>query len=247
MGRTIIDIDDISVEYRIFCGLSIKHDLFKRRKKEKNYYKALSDISFQVHEGEVIGIVGKNGSGKSTLLKTIAGVFSPNSGCMRIEGSVSLLSLGLGFKENLSGLDNIMLSGLLMGFSEEEIKMKIDEIVEFSELGEFIYLPVMTYSSGMYTKLAFSITAFLSTDIILIDEVLSVGDERFQRKSFKKISSIIKEPKRSVMIISHDLDTLATLCDKILWLHEGKIKKYGNTEQILNEYGLYMREGIGMD
>ena len=194
-----------------------------------------------MEKGEILGIIGKNGSGKSTLLRAIAGVFCPNAGTVDLKGNtISLLSLGLGFKATLSGRKNIFISGMLLGFTEKQIKEKEQEIIEFAELGEFIDRPVKTYSSGMYSKLAFSITCNLETDIILVDEVLSVGDEGFQRKSLAKMESLIQDKDRTVIIVSHSIETLEKLCDRVMWMHEGEIMEIGEPGQVLKQYQEYM-------
>lgn len=211
------------------------------RKSRLEFFEALHGISFQIGEGQILGIIGENGSGKSTLLKAIGGIFTPDEGSIDLNGhSVSLLSIGVGFQKKLTGLENIMLSGILLGFSEKEILEKMDEIIEFSELNDFIDKPVKTYSSGMYSKLAFSITAILKTDIMLIDEVLSVGDAKFKKKSYNKMKELISDAKRTVIIVSHNTDTIQKLCDSVLWLHEGKIKMYGQAEEILPIYENFM-------
>ncbi|MDE7184622.1 MAG: ATP-binding cassette domain-containing protein, partial [Lachnospiraceae bacterium] len=198
-------------------------------------------VSFSVQEGDILGIIGKNGSGKSTLLKSIAGVFSPNAGTIDLNGhSVSLMSLGVGFKDSLSGRENIILSGMLLGFTEKEIEAKSQDIIEFAEIGDFIDRPVRTYSSGMYSKLAFSITAMLETDIMLVDEVLSVGDEQFRLKSLNKMKELINDKKRTVIIVSHSISTLKELCDQVLWLHGGEVRMLGDTEDVLRQYAAYM-------
>ena len=185
--------------------------------------------------------MGKNGSGKSTLLKAIAGIFAPDEGTIDLHGhTVSLLSIGVGFQNKLSGRENIYLSGMLLGFSKAQIEEKIDDIIEFSELGEFIERPVKTYSSGMYSKLAFAITAILETEIMLIDEVLSVGDAKFKKKSYAKMKSLITNKDRTVVIVSHSSETLQKLCDSILWLHEGEIKMQGKCEDVLPIYEEFM-------
>ena len=153
-----------------------------------------------------------------------------------------MLSIGVGFQKKLTGYENIFLSGMLLGFSENEIKEKIDSIIEFSELKDFIYKPVSTYSSGMYSKLAFSITAILETDIMLIDEVLSVGDVKFKEKSYNKMEELISDDSRTVVIVSHSLGTLRELCDEILWLHEGKVKEIGKPKEVIAHYEEFMRK-----
>lgn len=147
----------------------------------------------------------------------------------------------MGFQKEVTGRENILLSGMLLGFSEEEIRAKMDEIIEFSELGKFIDMPVKTYSSGMHSKLAFSITAVLESEIMLIDEVLSVGDEHFKKKSYSKMKQLISNKDRTVVIVSHNISTLKALCDKVMWMHDGVIKKIGNPDEILDEYQEFMK------
>ena len=199
-------------------------------------------ISFDVKQGEILGITGKNGSGKSTLLRALANIFSADEGSIDLHGhSVSLLAIGVGFKNEMTGRENIMLSGMLLGFSEKEVRERMDEIIDFAGLGKFIDMPVRTYSSGMYSKLAFSITAILETDIMLIDEVLSVGDEKFKKKSYAKMKSLISQRNRTVVIVSHNLKPLEELCDRVMWMHEGKIVKIGEPKEVLQEYREFMK------
>lgn len=205
-------------------------------------FEAVKHVSFNVEKGEILGIIGKNGSGKSTMLKALAGIFSPDSGTIDTKDySVSLLSIGVGFQKELSGRENILLSGMLLGFSEAEIREKMDGIIEFAELGKFIDMPVKTYSSGMHSKLAFSITAILETDIMLIDEVLSVGDEKFKKKSYNKMKSLISNKDRTVVIVSHSISTLKDLCDKVMWMHDGEIRELGEPETVLAHYKEFMK------
>ena len=172
----------------------------------------------------------------------LSGIFSPDTGSIDLKNhSVSLLSIGVGFEKEMSGRENIILSGMLLGFSEEFIRSKMDEIIEFAGLGKFIDMPVRTYSSGMYSKLAFSITAVLETDIMLIDEVLSVGDEKFKKKSYEKMKSLISNRERTVVIVSHSLDTIADLCDKVMWMHEGKLIEIGTPDEVLPRYLEFMK------
>lgn len=236
-----IEVKDLKITYKCVKSLSMRKSLFHLRKSKLEVYEALKGISFEVKKGEIMGIVGKNGSGKSTLLRAIAGIFSADSGSIELEtDSVSLLSIGVGFQKKLSGRENIILSGMLLGFSEQEVRDKMDEIIKFANLGKFIDMPVKTYSSGMYSKLAFSITAVLETDIMLIDEVLSVGDAKFKKKSYKKMQELIMDENRTVVIVSHSTETLEKLCTSLLWLHEGEIKMQGDTKTVLDAYNEFM-------
>lgn len=236
-----IEVKDLKITYKCVKSLSMRKSLFHLRKSKLEVYEALRGISFEVKKGEIMGIVGRNGSGKSTLLRAIAGIFSADSGSIELESdSVSLLSIGVGFQKKLSGRENIILSGMLLGFSEQEVRDKMDEIIEFANLGKFIDMPVKTYSSGMYSKLAFSITAVLETDIMLIDEVLSVGDAKFKKKSYKKMQELIMDENRTVVIVSHSTETLEKLCTSLLWLHEGEIKMQGDTKTVLDAYNEFM-------
>lgn len=239
--KNAIEVNNLVVRYKYLNKMSIKKSLFSLKKSNVEVFEAVHGISFQVPEGQIMGIVGKNGSGKSTMLKAIAGIFTADEGEIDLHGhSISLLSIGVGFDKRLTGRENIFLSGLLLGFSEKQIKEKLDEIIEFSELGNFIDKPVKTYSSGMYSKLAFSITAILETEIMLIDEVLSVGDAKFKKKSYKKMKSLIDQKNRTVIIVSHSSDTLRKLCDTILWLHDGEIKMLGTVDEVLPAYEEFM-------
>ena len=237
-----ISVSDVKIRYRIFKKVSLlKTILAPHKYKKTELFEAVKGVSFEVPKGEILGIVGKNGSGKSTLLKAIAGIFAPDEGTIDLHGhTVSLLSIGVGFQNKLSGRENIYLSGMLLGFSKAQIEEKIDDIIEFSELGEFIERPVKTYSSGMYSKLAFAITAILETEIMLIDEVLTVGDAKFKKKSYAKMKSLITNKDRTVVIVSHSSETLQKLCDSILWLHEGEIKMQGKCEEVLPIYEEFM-------
>ena len=241
MGEIAIEVKDVKVSYRSMKSFSLKKS-FGRIRQRRDYYEALKGVSFTVPKGRIVGIIGKNGSGKSTLLRTIAGVFSPDEGTVETFGNrLSLLAIGIGFQANLSGLENIYLSGLLLGFTEKEIRERLPEIIEFSELGDFIYKPVQTYSSGMYSKLAFSITAILDTEIILIDEVLSVGDINFREKSYEKMKEIIADKNKTVMIVSHSNASILELCDEVLWIHDGMVKEYGPAGQVVEDYEGFMR------
>jgi ABC-type polysaccharide/polyol phosphate transport system ATPase subunit len=242
MSETAIEVKDLCITYRNLKKYSIKQSLLHMKKIDRDEIRAVQHVSFEVEKGEILGIIGKNGSGKSTMLNALAGIFSPDEGSIDLKGhSVSLLSIGVGFQREMTGRENIFLSGMLLGFTEEQIRAKVDEIIEFSELGDFIDRPVRTYSSGMYSKLAFSITAVLETDIMLIDEVLSVGDERFKKKSYAKMRSLISDRDRTVVIVSHNIDMLKELCDKVMWMHEGKIMQLGDPVEVLDQYAEFMK------
>lgn len=241
MNEPAIEVKDVHVRYRSMKSFSLRKSLGQIRQR-RDSYEALRGVSFTVPKGKIIGIIGKNGSGKSTLLKTIAGVFSPDEGTIDTFGNrLSLLAIGIGFQTTLSGYENIFLSGLLLGFTEKEIHARLPEIIEFSELGDFIYKPVQTYSSGMHSKLAFSITAFLDTEIILIDEVLSVGDMSFREKSYAKMKEIISHKDKTVMIVSHSNASILELCDDVLWIHDGLVKEYGPAAEVVENYEGFMR------
>lgn len=242
MCEYAIEVEDLCINYRGLKKYSIKQNLLKGKRNKAEDFEAVKHVSFKLEKGEILGLIGKNGSGKSTMLKAIAGIFSPNSGTINLHNNtVSLLSIGVGFQQELTGRENILLSGMLLGFSEKEINERMDEIIEFAELGKFIDAPVRTYSSGMHSKLAFSITAILETDIILIDEVLSVGDAKFKAKSFNKMKELINDKDRTVIIVSHSNETISGLCNKVLWLNDGELIKYGPTAEVLKEYIEFMK------
>ena len=231
------------ISYQNLKKTSIKKTLLHLKRQKPDRFVAVKGISFYVREGEILGIIGKNGSGKSTTLNALAGIFSPDSGSIDLNGhSISLLSIGVGFIREMTGRENITLSGMLLGFTEEQVKAKEQEIIDFAEIGEFIDMPVRTYSSGMYSKLAFSITAILETDIMLIDEVLSVGDQKFKKKSYEKMKSLISNKDRTVVIVSHSIETLKQLCDTVMWMHEGQIKRIGDPDEVLDEYVAFMEK-----
>lgn len=241
MTENAIDVKDLKIRYRYMNKMSLKKSLFSLRKAQSETHEALHGITFSVPKGKIVGIVGKNGSGKSTLLRAIAGIFAPDEGTIDLHNNtISLMAIGVGFKKALTGRENILLSGLLLGFSEKEIREKMQEIIEFSELGKFIDRPVKSYSSGMHSKLAFAITAVLETEIMLIDEVLSVGDAKFKKKSYRKMKELINDENRTVVIVSHNADTLRKLCDDILWIHEGDMKMYGPVDEVLPIYEEFM-------
>ena len=238
--KITITVKNLHISYRGLKKTSIRASWTKLKNKVE-VFEALKGVSFEVEEGQILGIIGKNGSGKSTMLRAIAGIFSPDKGTINLHGNtVSLLSIGVGFNKKLTGKENIYLSGMLLGFSEDFIKEKEQEIIDFADIGDFINKPVKTYSSGMYSKLAFAITAILETDIMLIDEVLSVGDARFKEKSYNKMKELISDEHRTVLIVSHSLETVKTLCNQVLWLNDGEIVEIGKPEDIIPKYVEFM-------
>ncbi|MBT6746104.1 MAG: ABC transporter ATP-binding protein [Flavobacteriales bacterium] len=197
---------------------------------------ALKNVNFTVEKGDILGVIGSNGSGKSTLLRLISEVYSPDEGTIEINGSVSaLLSLGAGFKSELSGLENIYLNGIMLGFSKTEIDKHLEQIIEFSEIGEFINEPVKVYSSGMRSRLGFSISAFLERDVMLIDEILGVGDFKFKKKSQEKMEEMIRDG-RTVIIVSHSMDSIKKYSNKAIWIEKGEMKASGKAVDIVELY-----------
>ena len=241
MKDIALEVKNVSIDYKNLMHMSLHQSLIKREVKMADLIRAVDNISFSVKRGEILGIVGRNGSGKTTLLRSIAGIFQPDEGEIDTKGNrVSLMAIGIGFNGNNTGRENILKSGMLLGCSLDYVKAHMDEIIEFSELGEFIDRPVRTYSSGMYSKLSFSVTAILDTDIMLVDEVLSVGDEHFRKKSYKKMEELMRS-NRTVLIVSHATDTLKKFCDRILWINDGKFVMLGETEEALAEYDKSMQ------
>ena len=240
--------DNVSIELRhVSLSFKIGNDkidnlkeyvirTLNRTKEKKTIFKATDDVSFKIYKGEKIGIIGFNGAGKSTLLKIISGVYTPDEGEVIINGNIApLLSLGAGFDKNYSGRENIFLNGAFLGYDEEFLKSKYDEILEFSELGEFINLPVKNYSSGMLSKLGFSIATIVDPDILILDEVLGVGDINFKKKSKEKIKSLM-ESNTTVLLVSHSIKEIRNICDKAIWIDKGKVVDIGEVNSVCDKY-----------
>lgn len=203
----------------------------------KEIFWALKDINFEVNKGEVIGIIGRNGAGKSTLLKILSQITPPTTGEIRINGTVgSLLEVGTGFHPELTGRENIFLNGSILGMKKKDIIRKFDEIVKFADIEKFLDTPVKYYSSGMYVRLAFSVAAHMETDILIIDEVLAVGDAEFQKKCLGKMNDITKEEERTILFVSHNMEAVEQLCKKCILLKDGQISKIGETDKIIESY-----------
>jgi len=234
--RKVLEVKNISKVYKIY---KTNFDRLKEIFTDKSYHKefiANKDITFDLYQGETLGIIGVNGAGKSTILKIIAGVIEPTSGKIMRHGRVTaLLELGTGFNHEMSGYDNIYLNGTLIGMTKKEIDTKIDEIIAFSELGDYIYEPIKSYSSGMSMRLAFSIAIFSEPQILIVDEALSVGDAHFAAKCTKALKQR-KEQNMSIIYVSHDLNSLKLLCDRVILLNSGEISVEGEPEEVINSY-----------
>lgn len=236
-----IIVENITKVYNMYTSPADRLiEAFLPRKKRHTEFYALKDISFDVNEGEIIGIMGRNGAGKSTLLKIITGVLQPTSGKVTSSGRISsLLELGAGFNNEYTGLENIYFYGTIMGLSKQEIAAKVEEIIDFAEIGDYIYQPVKTYSSGMFARLAFSCAINVEPEILIVDEILSVGDLRFQSKCFKKFKDF-KEKGVTILYVGHDIATLRSFCDRCIWLNHGEIVDSGDPAYISAQYMEFM-------
>lgn len=225
MREIIISVKNVGLSY------SKRRSLFSR-----DYYAALKDISFDVFHGETLGIIGSNGSGKSTLLKILSGIYMPDTGTIdNYSKKTSLLTLQAGFDNNLSGRDNALLSGMLLGYEKESIFSKLDEICTYSELGEFFNLPMSTYSTGMRARLGFATIASFTPEVLLIDEVLGVGDDKFRIKSTQTMENMIRSD-HTVILVSHSAVAISKLCNRVIWIDEGVVAGQGDPEQVLAAY-----------
>lgn len=237
----MIKIENVSMKFNLGIEkeFSIKQafvDILSGKKKKKEEFWALSDVDFNIDKGEVVGLIGSNGAGKSTLLKVVSGVMKPTKGKVTVNGVISpMIELGAGFDGNLTARENIYLNGAILGYSKDFLDSKFDEIVEFSELKDFLDVPVKNFSSGMTAKLAFSIATIVNPEILIVDEILSVGDIKFQEKSKRKMMEMIKGGT-TVLYVSHSLQSIKELCTKVVWLEHGKVIKIGDTNKICDEY-----------
>ena len=209
--------------------------LFKGRKNPAKELSVLEGVSFRIKKGESLGVIGHNGAGKSTLLRIVSGIYKPTEGRIATKGKIVLLNLGAGFDMEADGEENIYLNGAIMGFSHHEMKERYDSIVEFSELGKFMKLPLKNYSSGMVSRLGFAIAIDVQPDLMLVDEVLSVGDENFRRKCLKKIEEL-KQNGTSFLFVSHNIDQVKKLCEKTIWIENSDVRAYGDTEEVVKQY-----------
>ena len=242
--RTRIRVEDVSVTYRTSLDKAptLKSTLLRlgRRQRVIREIQALKNVSFSVPHGKVMGVVGANGAGKSTLMRTVAGILPPTTGRVEVEGRVStLLSLGVGFNRKLTGRQNVVLGGLAAGLTRAELAEKYDEIVAFAELEDFMDMPMRTYSSGMYGRLAFAVAVTMHPDILIIDEALSVGDARFRRKSFNRMRELCAED-RTILLVSHALGSIEKLCDEAIWMDQGQMRMWDEPHAVVEAYTDYL-------
>jgi ABC-type polysaccharide/polyol phosphate transport system ATPase subunit len=237
----------VSVTYRtsLESAPTLKSTVLKlgRRERVIREVHALKGVSFEVPEGQVLGVVGANGAGKSTLMRTVAGILPPNSGRVEVHGRVStLLALGVGFNRKMTGRQNVVLGGLAAGLTRVQLAEKYDEIVKFAELEEFMDMPMRTYSSGMYGRLAFAVAVTMEPEILLIDEALSVGDARFRKKSFRKMRELCGED-RTILLVSHALGSIKELCDQAIWIHKGELRMWDEPDNVVDAYTEFLEVG----
>ncbi len=244
MESIAINVDNVSKIYRLYNKPSdrLKEALgFSKKKLYQEHY-ALNNVSFEVRKGETVGIIGTNGSGKSTILKIITGVLNPTQGNVSIQGRISaLLELGAGFNMEYTGIENIYLNGTMMGFSEEEINAKMDDILSFADIGDFVHQPVKTYSSGMFVRLAFAVAINIDPEILIVDEALSVGDVFFQVKCYHKFEEF-KKMGKTILFVSHDLGSISKYCDRVILLNKGVKEAEGKPKEIVDLYKQLMAQ-----
>lgn len=237
-----IKVENVEKKFRVYSdkGRSLKEVVLFSSRRKYEIREVLKGINLSVEKGEAIGIVGENGSGKSTLLKILTRIIYPDKGKVTITGRVSsLIELGAGFHPDMSGRENIYTNAAIYGLEKKEIEKRIDDIISFSELEEFIDNPVRTYSSGMYMRLAFSVSINVDADVLMIDEILGVGDANFQEKCRVKLEEM-KKKGVTIIIVSHDLNTIRTFCDKALWINKGVVEKYGLPNSVIDRYLEFM-------
>jgi len=247
VSKPAIQIKDVSVTYRTSLqkNPTLKSTIVRlgRRERVIREVKALKGVSFDVPNGRVMGVIGSNGAGKSTLMRTVAGILAPTTGRIEVTGRVStLLALGVGFNTALSGKENVILGGLAAGLTRAEVRDKYDEITDFAELGDFMDMPMRTYSSGMYSRLAFAVAVHMDPDILIIDEALSAGDAHFKQKASDKMQELVSKA-RTMLVVSHALGTILELCTEVVWLHQGELIDQGDPEEMINAYTKFLKVG----
>lgn len=249
MNEVVIRANDITKLYKLYDNHMdrLKEALGWRQKTRHKEHYALSNVSFEVSRGETVGIIGSNGSGKSTLLKIITGVLNPTAGEVEVHGRISaLLELGAGFNPEYTGIENIYLNGTMAGYSKEEVESRLDKIIEFADIGEFINQPVKSYSSGMFARLAFAVAINIEPDILIVDEALSVGDVFFQNKCFRKFDEL-RDKGTTILFVSHDISSVRQMCSRVLWIESGHAKMFGDKDEVcacyIDEQRMKMNEG----
>ena len=238
--ETMIEVRDVSMRFRMAndrISSITEYAIARLRGKLKyNEFEALKHMSFDVKRGEVMGLIGHNGAGKSTLLKVISGILKPTEGSVIVRGNVApMLELGSGFDFDMTGRENIFLNGAILGYSEEFLKSKYEEIVAFSEIGPFIDMPLRNYSSGMVARLAFSVATVVVPEVLIVDEVLAVGDAEFQKKSRKRMIELMSGGS-TVLFVSHNIEQIREMCSRVVWLEHGEVKAFGNTFEVCRTY-----------
>lgn len=240
MSKTVIEVKDVTMNFHMNLDkiLSLKEFVTRKLSGKLAYqdFTALDHVSFSVKKGETLGLIGRNGAGKSTMLKVISGILKPTKGSVVCHGNVvPMLELGSGFDVDLTGQENIFLNGAILGYDEEFLRGKYDEIVEFSELGQFIEMPIRNYSSGMLARLAFSVACIVEPEILIVDEILSVGDADFQEKSRKRMMQLMAGGT-TVFFVSHSVEQIREMCNKVLWMEHGRMVGFGDSDKICNMY-----------
>ncbi len=234
----VIDVENVSKQFNVYFDKAntLKERIIFWKRNNHEVRKVLNNVNVQIKKGESVALIGVNGSGKSTLLKLMTKIIYPNEGTINVNGKLtSMLELGAGFHPDFSGIENIYFNASIFGLSKKEIDNRLEQIIEFSELKDYMDNPVRTYSSGMYMRLAFSIAINVDADILLIDEILSVGDRHFQEKCYKKMEELKNEGK-TIVLVTHDLNAAQKLCDRTIWLSNGKIRLDGKSDEVLEQY-----------
>ena len=241
MSEAMVEVSHVTMAFRKDrnCTTNLKEyivNLLLGRQRLERFH-ALEDVSFSVPRGSVTGLIGPNGAGKSTILKIISGIYKPTAGQVKVRGQiVPMLELGSGFDAELSGRENILLNGAILGYSKDFLLPKVEAIIDYSELRDFIDMPLKTYSSGMLARLAFSIASVVEPEVLIVDEILSVGDERFQRKSRARMLEMMQSSGTTVLFVSHNLRQLQEMCDRVIWLDHGRVRAIGSPQEICSAY-----------
>jgi len=245
----MIEVSHITMDFRMDknCTTNLKEYVLNllTGKRRVEMFHALDDVSFTVEKGRVVGLIGPNGAGKSTILKVISGIYRPTAGKVTVRGRiVPMLELGSGFDAELTGRENILLNGAILGYSRDFLLPRVEAIIEYSELRDFIDMPLKTYSSGMLARLAFSIASVVEPDVLIVDEILSVGDERFQRKSRARMLELMTNSGTTVLFVSHNLRQLREMCDRVIWLDHGRVRAIGSAQEICDAYEKEAEESV---